>query len=90
MLPKYYVKNSCVFENKHFFHFFQCVVISIIKHHISKLHIMFRILPRRELAQYVYLNALKSYQQQQNKWYPQCYLHFEATLFFSRTEFTCP
>ena len=32
------------------------------------------------------------YHQQQNKWYPQrCLLaHFEATLYFSRTEFTCP
>ena len=32
------------------------------------------------------------YHQQQNKWYPQrCLLaHFEATLDFSRREFTCP
>ena len=32
------------------------------------------------------------YHQQQNKWYPQGFLltHFEATLHFSRTEFTCP
>ena len=35
---------------------------------------------------------MKWYHQQQNKWFPQrCLLaHFEATLDFSRSEFTCP
>ena len=32
------------------------------------------------------------YQQHQNKWYPRRFLlvHLEATLYFSRTKFTCP
>ena len=34
---------------------------------------------------------ISGYSQQQIKWYPQRYLlaNFEATLYFSRTEFTC-
>ena len=57
----------------------------------SSLKVIKKLLDAGEISSGIISMVDEMYHQQQNKWYPQrsLFAHFEDTLDFSRSEFTC-